>query len=147
MPPTVKGVKDMELIEEILEGQYVFIKTDDVCDGVPVYVLEEDINGDMGDMGAEVVLYRVPSGMVLNGNVPGMFWVVRLGDSYLAYGVDRRTSDVRSDPCFCESGCVSWYVGDYTRMCKTDIEVPGSHVINVLPTHWSTRAVLENEHC
>jgi hypothetical protein len=147
VPPTVKGVKDMELIEEILEGQFVFIRTDDVCDGVPVYVLEEDIIGDMGDMGDEVVLYRVPSGMVLNGNVPGMFWSVRLGDSYLAYGIDRRMSDERSDPCFCESGCVSWYVGDYTRMRETDIEVPGFHIVNVLPANWSTRAALENEHC
>ena len=144
VPSTVKGVEDAELIEDILMGQYVFIRTDDMFDSVPVYVLEEDINGDSG---GEVVLYRVPSGMVFDGNVPGMFWVVRLGDSYLAYGTDRRMCDARSDPCFCESGCVSWYVGDYTRMRESDIEVPGFHVVNVLPEHSSTRAALENEHC
>ena len=133
-----------ELIMDLLCGQYVFIRTDDTCDDAPVYVLEEELSGD-GD--AEVVLYRVPSGMVLDGNVPGMFWGVRLGDSYLAYGIDRRMSDERSDPCFCESGCVSWYVGDYTRMRETDIEVPGFHIVNVLPEHSSTRAALENEYC
>jgi len=134
-----------ELIMDLLCGQYVFIRTDDTCDDAPVYVLEEELSGD-GD--AEVVLYRVPSGMVLDGNVPGMFWVVRFGQVYLAYGVDRRSMEMRSDPCFpkLDGSSCGWYVGDYTLMSTTDVEAPGLRLVDALPASRVTRAALEAEH-
>jgi hypothetical protein len=134
-----------ELIMDLLCGQYVFIRTDDTCDDAPVYVLEEELSGD-GD--AEVVLYRVPSGMVLDGNVPGMFWVVRFGQVYLAYGVDRRSMEMRSDPCFpkLDGSSCGWYVGDYTLMSTTDVEAPGLRLVDALPESRVTRAALEAEH-
>lgn len=131
-----------DIIEEVLGGHLIFIDSGSICDGVPIYVLEAM------DPSVEIVLYRVPSGMGAPsgvGDISGTFWVIQRSHSFLAYGIDHRVSDERVDPCFYEPdpGC-AWYIGDYTNMRETDVQVPDVSIINMLPAQRATRAVLQH---
>ena len=122
-----------QIISAILEQSHVFLCiSDETFDGVPIYVLEDDISG-----APEVVLYRVPA----REDAPGSVWAIRCGDALLAYGIDER--DVRDGPGFeAEHGGPDWYIGNLYEPKESDVRVPDIRLVSTFPTQRATRAAM-----
>ena len=126
-----------QTISAIFEQVYAFLCfSDEMFDGVPIYVLQHDIYNDSSGA-SEVVLYRMPS----RENAPGSVWAIRCGDALLAYGIDER--DVRDGPGFeAAHGGPDWFVGNLHEPKPTDVRVPGIRLVSTFPVQRATRAAM-----